>query len=376
MGRPMHGKRCDGSTRRFSTVRVGSLCLIGLLVLVVGLAGCAKPSITYKAATPPACQKPAQTVAYGEYPLSDYLPLPMQVLEDKFLQEPFDILEAKATAHGSSSAMVMTVQFRDCTTVKVKWKQSPPQARRYNNDPRRELASYAIQKLFLAPQDYVVPVTVMTCIPEEEIAQTGLNAKPQQPGSRCLFGPVAVWLRKGSTKIVRNFLDRKRFARSASGQEARDYARDFANLNIFTYLISHRDGRKGNFLVSTLPNSSHIFSIDNGLAYGGIGNPRPGVIHWGRLKVKKLPRETVAQLRTITPEQLQRVLGTVAESSIATDGSQRAHSTFSKNLDPDVGFRRQGNLVQIGLTAREIDGIARRLRTLLERIDRKEITLF
>ena len=216
----------------------------------------------------------------------------------------------------------------------------------------------------------------MTCLPQADIAQTGLKATPQLPGSRCVFGAVAVWLRKGSTKIVRNFLDRERFARSASGQEARDYARDFANLNIFTYLISHRDGRKGNFLVSTLPNSSHIFSIDNGLAYGGIGNPRPGVIHWGRLKVTTLPRETVARLRSITPEQLQRVLGTVAESSIAADGSRSAHRTFSKNLDPDVGFRRQGNLVQIGLTAREIDGIARRLRTLLERIDRKEITLF
>ncbi len=346
-----------------------------LILLGMGLAfiGCAKQPISYRAATPPRCEKPAQMVAHGDFPLSDYLPLPIEVLEDKFRHDPFDILEAKATAHGSSGAMRFKVQFRDCTAVTVKWHVSPPDARAYNNDPRRELAAYAIQKLFLEQKDYVVPVTVPVCMPVKDLGKTGLQATPQIEGMTCVAGPASVWLK--NVNAVRNFLDRERFERSVSGQEKSDYARDFANLNIFTYLISHRDGRKGNFLVSTLPKQSRIFSIDNGLAFGGIGNPRPGVIHWGHLKVKQLPRSTVARLRTIRPEQLRQILGTLAEHRIALDGSVRLVAA-SENLNPEVGFRRQANRVQIGLTAREIAGIERRLRKLLERVDSGDIQLF
>ena len=346
-----------------------------LLLLGLGLVfiGCAKQPISYRAATPPPCEKPAHMVEYGNFPLSDYLPLPIEVLEAKFRHDPFDILEAKATAHGSSGAMRFKVQFRDCTVVTVKWHVSPPDARAYNNDPRRELAAYAIQKLFLDPKDYVVPVTVPVCIPEKDLSQTGLHATPQVAGISCVAGPASVWLKNLSA--VRNFLDRERFERSVSGQEKSDYAWDFANLNIFTYLISHRDGRKGNFLVSTLPKQSRIFSIDNGLAFGGIGNPRPDVIRWSHLKVNKLPRATVARLRDIRPEQLQQILGTVAEYRIAPDGRVRLIAA-SENLNPEVGFRRQGNRVQIGLTAKEIAGIERRLRKLLERVDSGDIQLF
>ncbi|MCZ6875833.1 MAG: hypothetical protein O7G88_20265 [bacterium] len=346
-----------------------------LILLGMGLAfiGCAKQPISYQVATPPPCEKPAQMAAYGDFPLSDYLPLPIEVLEDKFRHDPFDILEAHATAHGSSGAMRFKVQFRDCTAVTVKWHVSPPEARAYNNDPRRELAAYAIQKLFLDPKDYVVPVTVPVCVPVKDLSETGLQATPQVEGMSCVAGPASVWLK--NVNAVRNFLDRERFERSVLGQEKSDYAWDFANLNIFTYLISHRDGRKGNFLVSTLPNQSRIFSIDNGLAFGGIGNPRPDIIRWGHLKVEQLPRVTVARLRAIRAEQLQQILGTVAEYRIAPDGRLRLVAA-SENLNPEVGFRRQGNIVQIGLTAKEIAGIERRLRKLIERVDSGDIQLF
>jgi hypothetical protein len=367
----MHGAWGPGTF--LQTTRTSCSLLLILVGMGLALVGCAKQPIAYQATTPPPCQKPAQMADYGAFPLRDYLPLPVEVLEDKFRHEPFDILEAKSTAHGSSGALRFKAQFRDCTVVTVKWHVSPPEARAYNNDPRRELAAYAIQKLFLDPKDYVVPVTVLVCVPVNDLSKTGLHAPPQSADMTCVAGPVAVWLK--NVNAVRNFLDRERFERSVSGQEKSDYARDFANLNIFTYLISHRDGRKGNFLVSTLPKQSRIFSIDNGLAFGGIGNPRPFVIRWGHLKVKKLPRETVARLRTITPEQLQQILGTLAEHSIAPDGSVSLVPA-SENLNPEIGFRRQGNIVQIGLTAKEIAGIETRLRKLLERVDSGDIQLF
>ena len=139
--------------------------------------------------------------------------------------------------------------------------------------------------------------------------------------------------------------------------------------------ISHRDGRKGNFLVSTLPQQSNIFSIDNGLAFGGLGKPRPLVIRWSELKVDKLPQATVARLQAITSEQLQNVLGTVAEQRIEPDGRLQ-HVPPSENLNPPVGFRQQDNILQIGLTVTEIAGIEARLRDLLKQIDSGDIQLF
>lgn len=345
-----------------------------LLIITFTLVGCAKPQIAYQVDSPPACQKSPQAVTYGNFPLHPFQPLPLQVLEDKIRNQPFDILQAKATAHGSTSAVQFDIQFRDCTVIKAKWRSSPRGARRYNNDPRREIASYRFQKLFLEPADYVVPVTAAVCIPIADLARIGLNLEPQNAEVNCIFGPIAVWLK--NVKIVANFLARDRFERSATGQESRDYARAYANLNIFTYLIRHSDGRKGNFLVSTVPGQTHIFSIDNSLAYEGIGNPRPFIPQWHKLKVDKLPRETVERLRRITPDQLSRELGVVYEFSLNEDGSVTHKTPFFANLNPTQGLRRRGKIVQIGLTDREIGKIAKRLRRLLERIDKGEIQLF
>jgi hypothetical protein len=175
---------------------------------------------------------------------------------------------------------------------------------------------------------------------------------------------------------VANFLDRERFERSATGQEDPGYARAYAHLNIFTYLIRHSDGRKGNFLVSTVPDQPHIFSIDNSLAYEGLGNPRPLIPHWSKLKVDKLPRDTIERLRGITQDQLFRQLGVVDEVSWTEDGRVIRTAPFSANFNPQEGFRRQDNRVQIGLTHREIAKTADRLHNLLKRVDSGEIQLF
>ncbi|MCZ6875156.1 MAG: hypothetical protein O7G88_16805 [bacterium] len=350
-------------------------CRLGVLVgLVAVFLGCAKPHIAYQAPTPPACQKPEQAVVYKEFPLHHFLPLPLGEIEEKFLLQPFDILAAKATSGGSTSAVQLKIQYRDCTVVKIKWRASPRDARRYNNDPRREIASYRFQKLFLEPDDYVVPVTESICIPSVDLMHIGLNLTPQLPEIKCVFGPAAIWLR--NVEVVGNFLDRERFERSATGQEERGYARAFANLNIFTYLISHRDGRKGNFLVSRVARTPHIFSIDNSLAYAGIGNPRPFIPHWSRLKVDKLPRETVARLRAISSNALYRQLGVVAEAHVTADGEVKRAASFSPNLNPHKGYRRQDHVRQIGLTNREISKIENRLLKLLQRVDSGEIQLF
>ncbi len=158
--------------------------------LGLALAGCSVfQPIDYRGNTDTACDKPAEPVAQAAFPLSDHLPLPIPVLEQKLSTEQFTILEAKSTPSGTTSAMRLSIQFQDCAVLLVKWRAATSKLEAYNNNPRKELAAYAMQKLFLTPEDYVVPVTVSACIPAEELAKIGAPGRPQLEGSSCVLGP-------------------------------------------------------------------------------------------------------------------------------------------------------------------------------------------
>ena len=330
--------------------------------------------IAYQGAPQTGCDSSPQTVASGSFPLSEHLPLPLDILEYKLRHEPFTILAAKSTSGGSTSAMRLTLQFQDCSVVHVKWRAATASGQAYNNNPRKELVAYAIQKLFLDPKDYVVPVTIAACISKDVLNQIGAPFQVQREGINCVFGTLAVWLKQ--VTVLEQHPDETRFEQSLAQGETSGYAWHYANMNIFTYLISHRDGRKGNFVMSDHPQSARVFSIDNGLAFSGLGNPRPFIPRLSRLKVDRLPRATIERLRQLTPEQLSRHLETVWEFHIAADGRVRSVTDFSANIAPNKGVRGTPTIAQIGLTRKEITSIANRLRKLLERVDRQEIELF
>jgi len=62
-------------------------------------------------------------------------------------------------------AKKLRLRFDDGVEINVKWKRAPAEAEGWNNSPRREIAACEVQKLFLEPDDYVVPVSVPRCIP-------------------------------------------------------------------------------------------------------------------------------------------------------------------------------------------------------------------
>jgi len=66
-----------------------------------------------------------------------------------------------------------------------------------------------------------------------------------------------------------------------------------SNLNIFTYLVEHQDGREGNFLISR-DDRRQVFAIDNGVSFG---EPWPFynwfVSNWNVLRVPAVWAETI-----------------------------------------------------------------------------------
>lgn len=339
------------------------------------LAGCSVfQPIDYQADAVGACAGYDQAVAPTAFPLHDHLPLPIPELEQKLKTEPFTIVEAKSTGSGTTRAMRLHIQFQDCTVLQVKWRAATASLEAYNNNPRKELAAYAIQKLFLAPGDYVVPVTVLTCMPTAELAKIGASGKPQLAGLPCVLGTLSIWL--NHVVHLTPPVDQARFERSVAKGEQVGYAQRLANLNLLTYLVSHRDGRKSNFLMSDIPDRPHLFAIDNGLAFSGIGNPRPFIPRWRHLKVDQLPRAAMTRLQHLSAEQLRRHLETVAELRDEPQGRPRSMASFTANPSPDDGVRRIEGGIQLGLTRREIERVDSRLRRLLERIEKGDVQLF
>jgi hypothetical protein len=179
-----------------------------------------------------------------------------------------------------------------------------------------------------------------------------------------VFGLFSIWLE--NVKKPGKLLDEKRF------QGDSGYARAVGNLNILTFLINHQDGRKNNFLISTVEGQPRLFSIDNGLAFSPVFR-NVFTRHWNSIRVPALPRETIERLRQIDKADLA-TLGVIAQMEADEQGILR-NVELKENTKPDTGTRQAPDVLQLGLRQSEIAAIETRLAKLLERVDRGDIAL-
>ncbi len=248
----------------------------------------------------------------------------------------------------------------------AKWKEVPRGLESYNNSPRRELAAYELQKLFLDPADFVVPPSVMRCVPIDEYRLViDKSAKPTVPGSNCVLGNLSLWM--DNVDLPDPLYDEKRFATDAN------YAVHMADFNLFTYLIDHKDGRKGNFLVSEDNADRRVFAIDNGISFDAwIWNYF--VQNWNSLRVPALRKQTVDRLREIKFEQLAALL-TVAELQLAENGILES-VTPGPTLNKRAGVRQAKGVIQFGLMSEEVDDLVEQIDELLRDVDDGKIPTF
>ena len=91
------------------------------------------------------------------------------------------------------------------------------------------------------------------------------------------------------------------------------------------------------------------------------------------MRVKRLPADPVARLRTITEPMLQQRLAVLAQWKL--EGGRYLPVAPGPELPRRTGVRRSGNDLQMGLTAKEIAGVHFQLKRLLKRIDSGEISV-
>jgi hypothetical protein len=294
-------------------------------------------------------------------------PVPPAEAERLLGTAPLRFRSLQATEHGVAGAMKGTVRFtRPRRTLEVKWKPvSPGSFDGWNNNPRKEVATYEIQKWFLRPADYVAPTTVVRCIPLAEYRRFDPDAKPSVEGTRCVLGTLSLWLER--VDVPEELLNPTRFARDAN------YAYHLSNFNVLAYLVEHRDGRPGNILVARDESNRRVYAVDNGISFGGLIYNFL-TTNWDVIRVPGIRRTVVDELRAVRPEQLA-ALGTLVELRADPRGILQP-APLQPPIDPTEGVRIVGGRVQMGLTTDEIDGVSKRLATLLRQVDHGKLAVF
>ena len=352
--------------RRTSETWISLSGLLALVALSLGLGGCGstapieRPPLEFSDA-----ELPERTESFPNWP---YPPERLEtLLDDALVKGEFELTERQRTEYGGSGPSRVTYYFPEVEqSIRFKWKAVPPgELETVNNSPRKEIAAYEIQKLFLDPEDYVVPTTLLHCEPMGRYAEKQGALRPSMEGTDCVLGVLSVWLQ--DVTIAETLYEEVRFTKEPG------YAHYMANFNLLTYLIDHKDARESNFLVAKDNARRQVFSVDNGIAF------QPFLYkffadNWNVIRVAGLREKYVKRLRELEREDLE-VLGVVAEFKKDESGIM-VPAGFGENISPNTGVRRRGDVLQIGLAKFEIDGVWDRIQRLLQEVDRGEIPVF
>jgi hypothetical protein len=172
------------------------------------------------------------------------------------------------------------------------------------------------------------------------------------------------WLHE--VKVIADVLDRPAFEADPV------YARHIGQLNALTWLIEHGDSNTGNFLISRAEQGARVFSIDNGVAFAFNESDRGQL--WKAMRVDRLPADTIARLRAVTEDELQRRLGVLAQWRLQE--GRWVPEAPGASLGAGRGVRQSDGVVQLGLTRSEIADVWRQLGKLLKDVDSGKVRTF
>ncbi|MFQ5754296.1 MAG: hypothetical protein ACE5HI_20100, partial [bacterium] len=244
---------------------------------------------------------------------------PIAEIERRLKFEPFEIFRFRDSRFEGDITKRAILKCPDGIYIQCKWKRAAKGGYANNNEPRYEIAAYELQKLFLDPDDYVVPPTVGRSLPLGQYLTIEPYVEPTFKNTSSVFFVLQYWLEEVSAD---NILDKKRFKADST------YARHLGDMNILSYLIEHKDSNIGNFLISTDPDNPRVFVVDNSLAFSSPKSDRG--YEWKKIRVKRLPAKTIDRLRKIQKADLERTLGVVANYEIKN--GQLIPATAAANL--------------------------------------------
>jgi hypothetical protein len=288
-----------------------------------------------------------------------------------FDEENIKVVSVEGAGGGVTGAHKDEIYFvKAKQQLRIKWKAFPQgKLDGPNNSPRKELAAYEIQKLFLDPEDFVVPTSTAGCVSLELYRTRNPGAPASVEGTECALGLLSLWMK--DVEVPEVVYDGETFRADPT------YAYFMSNFNILTYLVGHKDGRPGNFLTAKDPKRRQVFAVDNGvafdIAYGGIWF-NWFVPNWNKIRIPALRKDSVERLRKLKRSDLDS-LGVLVQFEKNADGLLE-NKPAGANLDADDAVRMSGGTVQLGLKKGEIDDVWERIEDLLEDVDEGKIGTF
>jgi len=286
-----------------------------------------------------------------------HIALPVDSIEFLLSSAPFELPDdLTGTRFQGDRTMRVDLQFDDQTSILTKWAPAPQGGEAFNNVPRYEVGAYVLQRLYLPDSEIVVPPTVMRAVPLEWYRTLTRSVDPTFRSARSVVVVLQSFVNFVTDEGV---WDEDRFDSDPA------YARNWANANLFTYLIRHSDSNTGNLLISSMGSNPRIFAVDNGVAFNSIDSDRG--TRWRSLLVGRFPASTIQRLRAVTEEQLHEALGVLAQWEVRDD--QLVPVPPTANIDARRGVRERDGQIQIGLTRDEINDTWYRLEVFLSSVD-------
>jgi hypothetical protein len=225
--------------------------------------------------------------------------------------------------------------------------------------------------LFLGEQELVAPPTVALCLPLADYRRFEPKEPPTFASIDCVLGFASYWLEgvedvgsahaSGTLHESAGIWDRQLFEKDPV------YRSSVSNANVFTYLINHGDAHEKQFLLEHTQRGLRTYVVDNSIAFLSIKNPMLVVREdWSQIQIPSIPRSLVERLKALTVADL-RALSTVTELE-AREGRLVPSDPKREHIPSDGHpMSWQGSRLRIGLSNREIELVAARIRELLLR---------
>lgn len=291
---------------------------------------------------------------------------PAEEVEGWLAETELRILHVMDTPAGRHGAKVLTLAAPSATgelVFRAKW-------RAYDttntlNVPRRELAAHAVQKLFLAPHDWVVPPTAGHCFPLDHYrVAVDAGATPTFDGTRCVHGFLSYWL-EGALDIDdaegEGWIADEDLTAGAEGL--------VANVNLLSHVIDHGDSHPEQFVLTAGSAGPRLHLVDNSVAFSLFRNPTLGPEwDWSKLRVRAVPRASAERLATLDEDD---VMSLVVVEQYERSGGLLIHTrSGTPGHRTDMGYRWSGGDLQVGLTRTEASRVHDRIRGVVERLER------
>lgn len=287
------------------------------------------------------------------------------------------IVQSQPTPSGIQGARVLTLSVpRDIGPhfLRAKWRANSTATA--HSAPRRELAAYEIQKLFLEPDEYVVPPTRAHCFPMSHYRiLVDPDAQASTPEMDCVFGYLSYWLEDAlpSSEVDASWFDPDRGALDVELFHRRPgYRRAVANVNLLTYLIDHDDTHPGQFLMRPTRMRPIVYSIDNSMSFAAGTNPNLGRLDdWSRIQMP-LQSDQLKRLGGLRPEDLFR-LRVVQMFELQNRQLVQAEGKSETEEPARKPLRWRDGQLLVGLHEAELEQLWSRLQLLLDRAEQGRI---